>query len=177
MTDSLPQQRHEGAPRPEPLRFFGTTWVDRDGGYTLRRAGVTLVALAAAVTGALLLRFGYQGLAIAEVGGVISALVVVMFAACSALAFRSTWKGFTRRPEPNADPAAARSLQSIKTIGFIGTLLAWFIRSLSEAPGEKLRRTEYERESELYERRRAARTGNPAARAAKKRSGKAGKRR
>ncbi|MFE2137646.1 hypothetical protein ACFW9X_31475, partial [Streptomyces sp. NPDC059466] len=27
-------------PQPEPLRFFGTTWVEHDGGYPGRRAGV-----------------------------------------------------------------------------------------------------------------------------------------
>ncbi|KAF4407448.1 MULTISPECIES: hypothetical protein [Streptomyces] len=169
---SEPQQDRGGGPRPEPIRFFGTTWVDHDGGYALRRAGVALGALAAAAVGALLLRLGYQGLAIAEVGGFVSMLVVVMFAVCSALGFRHTWNGFTRRPEPAADPAGERSLQSLTTIGFIGTLLAWFCRALIEAPGEKLRRAEYERDRELYEKRRAARTGNPAAKAAAKRAAK-----
>lgn len=48
-------------------------------------------------------------------------------------------------------------------IGFIGSLLAYFCRSLVEAPGEKLHRAEYAAAQERYERRRGARTGNPAA--------------
>ncbi|MGP3952030.1 hypothetical protein [Streptomyces sp. 7N604] len=152
-------------PRPEPLRFFGTTWVNHDGNYGLRRAGVAAGSLLAAAAGAFLLRFGYQGLAIAAVSGFVSVLVIVMFAACSALAFRRTWEGFTRRAEPG-DASVERSMQSLRMVGFIGVLLAWFLRSLVEAPGEKLHRAEYERERTLYERRRATRAGNPAARAA-----------
>ena len=156
------------APAPEPLRFFGTTWVDRGGAYALRRAAVAAGALLAAATGAFLLRLAYEGLAIAAVGGFLSMIVVVMFAACSALAFRRTWEGFGRRPEP-ADAAVERSMASVRTIGFLGVLLAWFVRSLVEAPGEKLHRAEYDRERELHARRRASRTGNPAARGRKRR--------
>jgi hypothetical protein len=155
-------------PQPEPIRFFGTTWVNHDGNYGLRRAGVAVGSLLAAAAGAFLLRFGYQGLTIAAVSDFVSMLVIVVFAACSALAFRRTWEGFTRSPAPGADAAAERSMQSIRMIGFIGVLLAWFFRSLIEAPGEKLHRAEYERERELYERRRASRAGNPAARTANK---------
>ncbi|MFH8619818.1 hypothetical protein ACH4E8_32735 [Streptomyces sp. NPDC017979] len=150
-------------PQPEPIRFFGTTWVERDRGYGLRRAGVAAGALAAAVVGAFALRLGYQGLAIAEVGGFLNALVIVMFAVCSAIAFRKTWEGFTRRPTGAATPDALRSLN---TIGFIGVLLAWFFRTLKEAPGEKLHREEYETARVQYDKRRRSRTGNPAARAA-----------
>ncbi|MGP4003292.1 hypothetical protein [Streptomyces sp. 8N706] len=153
-------------PRPEPLRFFGTTWVDHDGYYGLRRAAVAAGSLAAAAAGAFVLRFGYEGLSIAAVSGVVSMLVVVMFAACSALAFRRTWEGFTRRPDRDTDTSVERSLQSVRMVGFIGVLLAWFFRALIEAPGEKLHRAEYERECELHDRRRAARAGNPAARTA-----------
>ncbi|MET8679230.1 hypothetical protein ABZW18_17055 [Streptomyces sp. NPDC004647] len=161
-------------PRPEPIRFFGTTWVNHDGNYGLRRAAVAAGSLLAAAAGALVLRFGYEGLGIARVGSLVSMLVVVMFAACSALAFRRTWEDFTRRPDGGkdaaqgsgrSDPGVERSMQSIRVIGFIGVLLAWFFRALAEAPGEKLHRAEYERECELHERRRATRAGNPAARA------------
>lgn len=155
-------------PAPEPLRFFGTTWVDRDGGYALRRAAVAAGSLLAAAAGAFLLRFAYEGLAIAAVGGIVSTLVVVMFAACSALAFRRTWERFGRRPE-QADAAAERSMASIRTIGFLGVLLAWFFRCFVEAPGEKLHRAEYDLERERYVRRRAGRAGNPAARSRKRR--------
>ncbi|MEV4435918.1 hypothetical protein [Streptomyces sp. NPDC049585] len=156
-----------GGPRPEPIRFFGTTWVDHDGGYALRRAGVALGSLAAAAAGAFVLRLGYEGLAIAKVGGFVNAMVVVAFAVCSALAFRRTWEGFVRRPEAPADPSVERSMHSLRMIGFIGSLLAYFARSLKEAPGEKLHRTEYEQALARHERRRSARTGNPAARPGK----------
>ncbi|MHA7960371.1 hypothetical protein ACX9I7_21705 [Streptomyces sp. L500] len=160
---------HEMAtgPRPEPIRFFGTTWVEHDGGYALRRAGLAVGSLAAAAAGAFVLRLGYEGLAIAQVGGLINAMVVVAFAVCSALAFRRTWERFVRRPEGPADAAAERSMQSIMMIGFLGTLLAYFFRSLMEAPGEKLHRAEYDAARARHERRRTTRTGNPAARAPK----------
>ncbi|CAL9492492.1 hypothetical protein [Streptomyces sp. enrichment culture] len=150
-----------GGPQPEPLRFFGTTWVARDGGYGLRRAGVAAGSLAAAVAGAFVLRFAYEGLAIARVGGFVNGLLIVMFAVCTALAFQRTWEGFARRP---ADPAREEALRSLKAIGFLGALLAYFVRSLFEAPGEKLARAEYETARAQYEKRRTARTGNPAAR-------------
>ncbi|MFE3021323.1 hypothetical protein [Streptomyces sp. NPDC059256] len=152
----------ETGPRPEPIRFFGTTWVDRDGGYGLRRAGLAIGALTAAIAGALVLRFAYQGLTIAEVGGFVNALVIVMLAACSAIAFRKTWEGFTRRP--TGPIAAPDSLRSLKAVGFIGVLLAYAVRALLEAPGESLHREEYETARARYDRRRKARTGNPAAR-------------
>ncbi|MFC9863354.1 MULTISPECIES: hypothetical protein [unclassified Streptomyces] len=148
-------------PQPEPLRFFGTTWVDRDGGYGLRRAGAAIGSLAAAVAACFVLRFAYQGLEIAEVGSLIGMLVILMFGICSAIAFRKTWEGFGARP---ADPDREDNLRGLKSIGFIGSLLAYFCRSLLEAPGEKLRRTEYETALAQYTKRRSARTGNPAAR-------------
>ncbi|WP_103534525.1 hypothetical protein [Streptomyces sp. SM11] len=148
-------------PRPEPIRFFGTTWVDHDGGYGLRRAGVAVGSLAAAVAACFVLRFAYQGLEIAETGSLIGMLVIVMFSVCSVLAFRKTWEGFGARPK---DPAREDNLRGLKSIGFIGSLLAYFVRSLTEAPGEKLRRTEYEKARVQFEKRRSTRTGNPAAR-------------
>lgn len=163
-----PEPAASDGPRPEPLRFFGTTWVDHDGGYALRRAGVAIGALVAAAAGAFVLRFAFQGLTIAKVGTLVGLLVVVAFAVCSALAFRKTWEGFTRRPEPGGgeSAAAAGSSQGILLIGFIGTLLAYAVRALVEAPGERLHRAEYERARELHTRRHTTRTGNPAARAA-----------
>lgn len=148
-------------PRPEPIRFFGTTWVDHDGGYRLRRAGVAVGSLAAAVAACFVLRFAYQGLEIAETGSLIGMLVIAMFSICSAIAFRKTWEGFGARPK---DPAREDNLRGLKSIGFIGSLLAYFVRSLTEAPGEKLRRTEYEKARVQFEKRRSTRTGNPAAR-------------
>ncbi|MET8331898.1 hypothetical protein [Streptomyces sp. NPDC005181] len=148
-------------PQPEPIRFFGTTWVEHDGHYGLRRAGVALGSLAAAVASCFVLRFAYQGLEIADVGSLVGILVVLMFAICSAVAFRKTWEGFSGR---SADQAREDSLRGLKTIGFIGSLLAYFFRSLLEAPGEKLRRTEYEAALARYAKRRSTRTGNPAGR-------------
>ncbi|MFE6773441.1 hypothetical protein ACFVFD_31150 [Streptomyces fimicarius] len=150
-------------PQPEPIRFFGTTWVDHDGGYGLRRAGVAVGSLAAAAAACFILRFAYQGLEIAEVGSLVGILVIAMFSICSAIAFRKTWEGFGARPK---DPAREDALRGLKSIGFIGSLLAYFVRSLTEAPGEKLRRTEYETARTQFEKRRSTRTGNPAARKA-----------
>ncbi|MEV5436802.1 EamA/RhaT family transporter [Streptomyces sp. NPDC052682] len=145
-------------PRPEPLRFFGTTWVHHDGGYTARRIGVAVGSLAAAAAACLVLRLAYQGLRIAAVGGFVTLLMIVMFALCSALAFRHTWDGFSRRP----DPERQASLRGLLAVGFTGSLLAYFFRSLMEAPGEKLHREEYEAARELHEKRATRRSGNPA---------------
>ncbi|TQK52688.1 hypothetical protein FBY35_3135 [Streptomyces sp. SLBN-118] len=155
------QNTDGGGPQPEPIRFFGTTWVGHDGGYGPRRAAVAAGSLVAALAGCLVLRFAYQGLAIADIGGFVNVLVVVMFAICSAVAFRKTWEGFSRRPTGSVgeDP-----LRSLKAIGFVGVLLAYFFRSLAEAPGEKLHREEYETARSQYEKRRGARAGNPSAR-------------
>ncbi|MFJ6790551.1 hypothetical protein [Streptomyces angustmyceticus] len=152
-----------GGPEPAEIRFFGTTWVHHDGGYGLRRAGVAVGSLALAAAGALVLRFAFQGLEIAAVGPFVGILVVAGFAICSALAFRRTWDGFVRRPDQAGRSAADTSSQGLMMIGFIGSLLAYFCRSLVEAPGEKLHRAEYAAARERHERRRGARTGNPAA--------------
>ncbi|MEG3628368.1 EamA/RhaT family transporter [Streptomyces poriticola] len=144
-------------PRPEPIRFFGTTWVHHDGGYTARRVAVAVGSLAAAVAACLVLRFAYQGLQIAEIGSFVTILMVVMFAVCSALAFRHTWSGFAARPDPDRQA----SLRGLLAIGFIGSLAAYFFRTLLEAPGEKLHRTEYETARRQYEQRTSRRSGNP----------------
>ncbi|QEU92691.1 hypothetical protein [Streptomyces kanamyceticus] len=144
-------------PRPEPIRFFGTTWVAHDNGYAARRAGVAVGSLLLAAAGCFVLRFAYEGLAIADVGKFVNLLVVVMFAICSALAFRRTWEGYARRH----DPASVASMRGLMTIGFIGGLLAYFFRSLKEAPGEELHRKEYETARAQYEKRTSRRTGNP----------------
>ncbi|MET9310045.1 EamA/RhaT family transporter [Streptomyces cellulosae] len=145
-------------PQPEPLRFFGTTWVDHSRGYGVRRLGVAVGSLAAAAAACFVLRFAYQGLQIAAVGGFVSLLVVVMFAVCSALAFGHTWSSFSARPDPDRQS----SLRGLLSIGFVGSLLAYFFRSLTEAPGEKLHRAEYEQARQEYDRRITRRSGNPA---------------
>lgn len=144
-------------PRPEPLRFFGTSWVHHDHGYAARRAGVAAGSLAAAAVSCLVLRFAYQGIRIAETGSFVTVLVVAMFAICSVLAFRNTWEGFDKRH----DPQRQASLRGLLAIGFVGSLLAYFFRSLTEAPGEKLHRAEYEKAREAHERRTTRRTGDP----------------
>ncbi|MFE0650330.1 hypothetical protein ACFVZH_17270 [Streptomyces sp. NPDC059534] len=145
-------------PQPEEIRFFGTTWLDHTGGYALRRAGLAAGALAAAVAACLVLRFAYEGLQIADVGGIVNTLVVIMFAVCSAIAFRKTWEGFGHRP---TDPAREESLRSLKAIGFIGSLLAYAVRCLTEAPGEQLHRTEYEAALTRHTKRRTSPRKNP----------------
>jgi hypothetical protein len=162
-----------GGPEPEALRFFGTTWVDHGRGYALRRVVATVGSLATAFAACLIMRFAYDGVAIADVGAFVGYLLVIVFAVCSAIAFRKTWDGFSRRP---ADPAREESLRTLKTIGFIGSLIAYFLRSFTEAPGEKLRRTEYETALVAYERRRTARAGNPAGRGGGGGKGKKAKR-
>ncbi|MDT0569021.1 EamA/RhaT family transporter [Streptomyces sp. DSM 3412] len=147
-------------PRPEPIRFFGTTWLNHDGNYPARRAGVTAGSLAAVVASGLVLRLAYEGLQLAAVGGFVSILIVIMFATCSALAFGHTWGSYTARP----DPARQSSLRGLLTIGFLGSLAAYFLRSLKEAPGESLHREEYTTAREQYDRRTAKRTGNPSKR-------------
>jgi hypothetical protein len=146
-----------GGPRPEPLRFFGTSWVEHDNGYAARRAGVAAGSLAAAVVSCLVLRFAYEGIQIADTGSFVTVLIIAMFAICSALAFRNTWEGFGTRQ----DPQRQASLRGLLAIGFVGSLLAYFFRSLTEAPGEKLQREEYAQALEAYERRTSRRTGNP----------------
>ncbi|GCB47064.1 EamA/RhaT family transporter [Streptomyces sp. NL15-2K] len=146
-----------GGPRPEPLRFFGTTWVNHDHGYTRRRIAASAGSLAAAAVSCLVLRFAYEGIQIAAIGGFVTALVVAMFAICSALAFRHTWDGFNRRPDPDRQA----SLRGLLAIGFVGSLLAYFARSLTEAPGEKLHREEYETALNEHEKRTSRRTRNP----------------
>ncbi|MFC9299463.1 hypothetical protein ACFTWH_35465 [Streptomyces sp. NPDC057011] len=159
------QAKAPTGPEPEPIRFFGTTWVEHDGGYALRRAGAAVGSLLAAVIAAFLLRFAYEGLEIGDVGPFLSISVVILFAIASSIAFAKTWESFRRRPAPSSDEAA---LKGLKAIGFIGSLIAYFLRCLTEAPGEQLRRTEYERASAEFARRRSARTGNPAARRPKR---------
>ncbi|MFF4505014.1 EamA/RhaT family transporter [Streptomyces sp. NPDC001401] len=159
MSDETGTQYTAGSrgPRPEPLRFFGTAWVNHDNGYTPRRIGVAVGSLATAVAACLVLRLAYQGLQIADSGAFVSILVVAMFAICSALAFRNTWDSFGKRPDPDRQA----SLRGLLAIGFVGSLLAYFFRSLTEAPGEKLHREEYEAALKQHENRNIRRTGNP----------------
>ena len=144
-------------PSPEPLRFFGTTWVDHDNGYTARRIAVSVGSLITAAVSCLVLRLAYEGLQLSDIGGFVTVLMVVMFAVCSALAYRHTWDGFSKRPDPDRQA----SLRGLLAVGFVGSLLAYFFRSLTEAPGENLHRAEYEAARKQHENRTTRRTGNP----------------
>ncbi|MFF4259427.1 EamA/RhaT family transporter [Streptomyces sp. NPDC001663] len=159
MSDETGTQDTAGStgPRPEPLRFFGTTWVNHDNGYTPRRIGVAVGSLATAAASCLVLRFAFDGVQLADTGAFVTVLIVVMFAVCSALAFRHTWDSFGKRPDPDRQA----SLRGLLAIGFVGSLLAYFFRSLTEAPGEKLHREEYETALKQHEKRTSRRTGNP----------------
>lgn len=163
-------------PEPEPIRFYGTTWVDHSGGYLMRRFALGLGAVLLAAAGALVLRLAYQGMAIAETGTVVSTLLVVAFAVCSSMAFSRTLGDYVRDPDDARGPDDS-SMRSVKVIGFLGVLLAYALRSAVEAPGEKQRRAAYDRAVERHERRsahRAARRGNPAARRGGRRPGRRG---
>ncbi|WP_222624746.1 hypothetical protein [Streptomyces buecherae] len=168
----------DAGPEPDSIWFFGTTWVHHDGGYALRRVGFSLGTLLAAAVGTFLLVFAYQGVAISDAGGLVNLMVIVALAICSALAFGRTMEelgsgegrrgGRDARGEGAGDAASEKSMRSIKLIGFVGVLLAYFCRSLVEAPREKRYRAEYEAARTRHERLRATRTGNPAARARKR---------
>jgi hypothetical protein len=150
---------HEKGPQPEPLRFFGTTWVAHDRGYGWRRAGVAAGSLVAAVFGAAVLVLGFAGLADAHVGLPVMVLVVGAFAVCTVLAGWRTWQEFTGRVPPREHREYEVTERGPKEevgrglylIGIVGVLLAYFLRSLVEAPGERLQRERYE----------AARHGTP----------------
>ncbi|WP_103500661.1 MULTISPECIES: hypothetical protein [Streptomyces] len=156
-----PQSVAEGddAPKPEPIRFYGTSWVDHSRMYTLRRFGLGLAAVSLAALGILVLRLAYSGLYIADSAAWLTMLLVVAFAICSSVAFTRTWSSY-KRPVPGDEHA----FRSIKAIGFIGILLAYGIRSGMEAPGEGLRRAHYDEATDLYRRRTSKRSGNPARR-------------
>lgn len=154
VSETEQQPRTSVTPRPEPIRFFGTTWVEHDGGYNWRRAGLAVGSLVATAAGAFVLRFGFQGLSDANIGYFVTLLAIVGFAVCSALAFQRTWRGFSERRVAE-DPDAARSAQGLMVIGFLGSLLAYFFRCFSEAPGEGLHRAEYEAALERQARRSA----------------------
>ncbi|UED88514.1 hypothetical protein K4G22_16780 [Streptomyces profundus] len=152
----------EDAPRPEPIRFYGTSWVDRSRGYRLRRAVLTLGSTALTVAGALVLIVGYSGLTGVETPGWLGVLVVIAFAICTVLAFTRQWLRFTKpQLDSGVDDSAFRS---INVVGFIGVLFAYSLRSTVEAPGERLLRAEYEAALERHRKLVGKRSGNPARR-------------
>ncbi len=152
----------DNAPQPAPIRFYGTGWVDHSGGYPLRRAGLGLVALLFAAGAAGLLTFVYAGLSGSGTAGWLRALVVLALAMCTAMAFLRTWGGYTRpRGGGEVDESAFRS---IKVVGCVGVFLAYALRTAVEAPGERLRRQEYDEAVERHRRLTAKRSRNPSRR-------------
>ncbi|MFD5463999.1 hypothetical protein ACFWIQ_14450 [Kitasatospora sp. NPDC127059] len=157
-----PAPTSAGAPEPEPIRFFGTSWVDRDNGYWLRRVGVSAGALAATAAAVLVLRFGVEGIALSDNGGFLNGLLTAAIAVCSLMAVRRTWKALTEgKDQLTGWMAEDKSLGAVWLIGGAGSLAAYFARSLVEAPGEAVRRAAHQKAVEQYQRRRAGRGGRP----------------
>ncbi|MQS13552.1 hypothetical protein F7Q99_15065 [Streptomyces kaniharaensis] len=153
-----------GAPEPEPIRWFGTTWLHRDRGYWLRRVAVPAGALLTAAAAAFVLRLGVEGVALSAEGGFLDGLLVGAVAICSLMAALRTWKLFAEgRDRLTGWMAEDRSLGAVWMIGGVGALLAYFVRSLTEAPGEAVRRAAHERAVARYEQRRAGRGRRPGA--------------
>jgi hypothetical protein len=157
----------DDAPRPEAIRFYGTRWVDHSGGYALRRVGLGIAALLLAAAGGLL-----EFLVFASVGAAwLRGLAALALALSSAMAFVRTWSGYAR---PAGDDARVdeSAFRSIKVVGFVGVLVAYALRTATEAPGEKLRRMDYEAALERHRRTIAKRSRNPA----RRRGGRGGRR-
>ncbi|MEU4112945.1 hypothetical protein AB0F71_00400 [Kitasatospora sp. NPDC028055] len=158
-----PAPKPAGAPEPEPIRFFGTSWLNRDNGYWLRRVGVSAGALAATAAAVLVLRLGVEGVALSDSGGgFLNGLLTAAIAVCSMMAVRRTWKVLTvGRDQLTGWMAEEKSLGAVWLIGGAGSLAAYFVRSLVEAPGEAVRRAAHRTAVEQYEKRRAGRGGRP----------------
>ncbi|MET8697477.1 hypothetical protein ACFVUH_07275 [Kitasatospora sp. NPDC058032] len=164
--EPTPSAQPVGAPEPEPIRWFGTSWVERGGDYRLRRVLVPVGALLCAAAAALVLRFAVDGIRVADNGGFLNGLLVAAVAICSLLAALRTWKLLTEGKENLTGwMAEEKSLGVVWIIGGVGALLAYFVRSLREAPGEAVRRARYEQERDRYERRQAGRSGRPGTKA------------
>ncbi|MFJ6212391.1 EamA/RhaT family transporter [Streptomyces sp. NPDC092296] len=144
MTDDLAPARSD-APRPEPIRFFGTSWVVRGPGYRARRVAVAVGALLAAVAGALVMRLAVSGVLISGTGSFVNVLLVLAVLVCSCLAGVRTWKVLAEgRDSLTGWMADDKALGPIRIVGFVGMLVAYFVRSLLEAPGEGVARTRHE---------------------------------
>ncbi|MEV1007707.1 hypothetical protein [Streptomyces sp. NPDC049881] len=146
-------------PAPDPIRFYGTTWVDHSGGYALRRVLLTLAATVLTLLGLLLLWLCVLALTGTDTASWLRSLVILALVLCTAITFTRAWTGYVRpRPANATDESAFRS---IKIVGFVGLLLAYALRSTVEAPGEKLLRQDHEAALERHRRRTGRRSGNP----------------
>ncbi|NYI04972.1 hypothetical protein [Allostreptomyces psammosilenae] len=154
-----------GTPHPDEVRFFGTTWVERGTAYRLRRVAVPVGALAVLLAGAGLLGLAVDGVALAGVGAPVEVLLLVAIGVCSVIAAARTWTLLARgRGALSVRMADDRAMGPVLTIGFLGVLAAYFVRSLVEAPGEAVRRAEYQAALDRRARARAARSRRPDAR-------------
>jgi len=145
----------QSAPSPEPIRFFGTTWVAHGRGYWLRRVAVSAGALVATVVGALLMRLGVQGVFISSSGALVNTLLVGAVLVCTAVAAVRAWNVLSKgRGSLTGWMAEDRSVAPMLAIGFVGALAVYFLRSLAEAPGEAERRAGYEQALAAHARRR-----------------------
>ncbi len=161
-----PAPKPAGAPEPEPIRWFGTSWVNRDNGYWLRRVAVSVGALVTTAVAVLLLRFGVEGVALSDGGGFLNGLLTAAIAVCSMMCVMRTWKVLTEgKDQLSGWMAEDKSLGAVWLIGGAGSLAAYFARSLVEAPGEAVRRSSYERAVAQYEKRQAGRSGRPGTKA------------
>ncbi|WP_406199869.1 hypothetical protein OH807_18050 [Kitasatospora sp. NBC_01560] len=169
MTDHpapAPAPEPAGAPEPEPIRWFGTSWVARGGDYWTRRILVPIGALIATAAGAFLVRLAVDGVRLSDNGGFVNGLLLAAIAICSCLSGLRNWKLLTEgRDELTGWMAEDKSLGVVWIVGGVGALFAYFLRSLTEAPGEAVKRAGYERAAAAYGRRRAVRSGRPDTRA------------
>ncbi|MEY9962092.1 hypothetical protein ABIA33_000113 [Streptacidiphilus sp. MAP12-16] len=154
------QPSQKPVPAPDPVRFFGTGWVEHDPAYWLRRVGVSAGALVAMGAGAVLMRLGVQGVFTSQAGSLINLLLVVAVAICTAVAAVRTWNLLSKgRASLRGWMADEKSVGPMLLIGFVGALAAYFMRSLLEAPGEGEARSRYELALAAHARRAPARAG------------------
>ncbi|WP_371480908.1 hypothetical protein [Kitasatospora sp. NBC_00315] len=165
----------DDAPEPEAIRWFGTGWVEHGPGYRLRRVLVPAGALLAAAAAALVLRYGVEGVRMSDAGGFVDGLLGAAVAVCTCLAALRNWKLLSEGREALTGwMAEDRSLGAVWIIGGVGALLAYFVRSLVEAPGEAVKRARHEQAVDRHERRRAGRSRRPGAGTAGRRAGRRG---
>lgn len=161
----MDEQSTPRPPGPEPIRWFGTSWLERGSGYWARRVVVPLGALVALAAGVLLLRFAVEGVQDSSAGGFVYGLLIAAIGLCSLLSGLRTWRLLSAgKPALTGWMTEEKSLGAVWLIGFAGALAAYFLRSLTEAPGEAVERAAYDRAVAGFERRRsgqAGRSGNP----------------
>ncbi|MBF9073504.1 hypothetical protein [Streptacidiphilus fuscans] len=143
------------APAPEPIRWFGTTWVERGSAYWLRRVGVSIGALVAAFLGGYVMQLAVEGVFIAQTGGFVEAVMVLAIVVCSCIAALRNWTILARGKESLSGwMEDDKSMGVPMIVGFVGSLVAYFFRSLVEAPGESVLRARYEQALAAHARRK-----------------------